>query len=240
MKPPKYRCIIVDDEPLARECLENYVREIDFLETVGTASNPLELTAKLNQQAADLLFLDIQMPKMNGLDFIRQGQQIPPVILATAFPGYALEGFSLDVVDYLLKPITFNRFFQSVQKFLRRQQPANHRQPALSEDSFYVKCEQRYERVKYNEILFVQAMHNYVSIHTTGGKYLTLLFLKNVEEQLQERRFARVHKSYLVALDKIDSIEAHEIVIGPHRIPLSRHYREGVLQQVVTGKLWKK
>ncbi|MEM9259948.1 MAG: response regulator, partial [Bacteroidota bacterium] len=115
MKTTNYRCLIVDDEPLARECLENYVREIDFLEVAGTASNPLELTAKLNQQPVDLLFLDIQMPKMNGLDFIRQSQKLPPIVLTTAFPGYALEGFSLDVVDYLLKPITFNRFFQSVQ-----------------------------------------------------------------------------------------------------------------------------
>lgn len=165
---------------------------------------------------------------------------LPPVILTTAFPGYALEGFALDVVDYLLKPITFNRFFQSVQKFLRRGQPVGSNQEEASEDSFYVKCEQRYERIKYTDILFVQAMHNYVSIHTTEGKHLTLLFLKNVAEQLQGRRFARVHKSYLVALDKIDSIEAHEIKIGPHRIPLGRNYREAVLQQVVTTKLWKK
>ena len=243
MEPPAaaLNCLIVDDEPLARECLTNYVREIDFLQTVGTANNPIELTQLLDEQTVDLVFLDIQMPKMSGVDFLRQHRNLPSIILTTAFPGYALEGYALDVVDYLLKPITFTRFFQAVSKVRRQVVPRTAVSPGAVElGYFYIKCEQRYERIQIEEVLYVKALQNYVEIHTLRGRFVTLLSLSSVEEYVGAHPFLRVHKSYLVAAQSIDTIDGNEIVIGEHRIPISRSQRSEVLQRVVEGKLWKK
>jgi len=236
-------CLIIDDEPLARECIENYIREIDFLTTVGVGNNPLELSQLLAQKEVDLVFLDIQMPKMNGIEFLRRQRNLPAVILTTAFPSYALESYALDVVDYLLKPITFTRFYQAVTKARQQDHKENKPDAALSpesEDYFYIKCEHRYERIYFADILFVKALQNYVEIHTRRGKFLTLLFLKNVAEYLTEKPFVRVHKSYIVSIPQITSIDQGEILIEDYRIPLSRNYRESVMKEVVEGKLWKK
>ena len=238
---PPLKCLIVDDEPLAREGLLNYVREIDFLQAVGTANNPIELTQLLDQEVVDLVFLDIQMPKMSGVDFLRQHRNLPSIILTTAFPGYALEGYALDVVDYLLKPITFTRFFQAVSKVRRQCLPvtAVATQAAVL-DYFYIKCEQRYERIQLGEVLYVKALQNYVEIHTVRGRFVTLLSLSSVEEYVGGHSFVRVHKSYLVPIDRIDTIDGNELLIGEHRIPMSRSQRSEVLDRVLEGKLWKK
>ncbi|MEM9929181.1 MAG: LytTR family DNA-binding domain-containing protein [Bacteroidota bacterium] len=242
-------CLIIDDEPLARECLVNYCREVDFLEVVGTGNNPMELNRLLDQQPVDLIFLDIQMPIMNGMEFLRMAKTTPLVIITTAFPSYAVESFQHDVLDYLLKPITFNRFYQAVTKAKNAHQPSSFSpspapaaspNPTTTLDHFFVKCEHKYEKIFFADILFVQAMQNYVTIHTTAGKYVTLLYLKNVAEYLQDQPFLRVHKSYLVALEKIDTVDHHELHIGAHRIPISRNYREAVMQKVVADKLWRK
>ncbi len=238
---PPLKCLIVDDEPLAREGLLNYVREIDFLQTVGTANNPIELTQLLDRDTVDLVFLDIQMPKMSGVDFLRQHRHLPSVILTTAFPGYALEGYALDVVDYLLKPITFTRFFQAVSKVRRRHaSPAAVTSEAAVLDYFYIKCEQRYERIQIDEVLYVKALQNYVEIYTLRGRFVTLLSLSTVAEYVGGHSFLRVHKSYLVPVDRIDTIDGSELLIGEHRVPISRSQRGEVLEQVVEGKLWKK
>lgn len=239
-------CVIIDDEPLARECIANYVREIDFLELVGTGSNPVELRQILDEQAVDLIFLDIQMPIMTGIDFLKMTQNPPMVIITTAFPSYALEGFQLDVMDYLLKPITFNRFFQAITKakaYFQLQagaQPAEVGSTEKTASYFFIKCENKYEKIYFDDILYVQAMQNYVIIHTTKGKYITLLYLKNVEQYLEGQPFIRVHKSYIVAIPPIESIENNELLIQEHRIPISRNYKEKVLKKVVDDKLWKK
>ena len=238
---PPLKCLIVDDEPLARECLMNYVREIDFLQTVGTANNPIELAQLLDGQAVDVVFLDIQMPKMSGMDFLRQHRQLPSIILTTAFPGYALEGYTLDVVDYLLKPITFTRFFQAVSK-VRRQHVSRDTVTAAAAvlDYFYIKCAQRYERIRIDEVLYVKALQNYVEIYTLRGRFVTLLSLSSVEEYVGGHSFVRVHKSYLVPMHRIDAIDGNELVIGAHRIPVSRSQRSEVLERVVAGRLWRK
>jgi len=243
------RSLIIDDEPLARECLVNYSREIDFLEVVGTGNNPVELTRLLDEHEVDLLFLDIQMPIMNGMEFLRLAKAPPLVVITTAFPSYALESFQLDVLDYLLKPITFNRFYQAVTKAkdihqLRSSSPSTA--PAAAPEStpeldhFFVKCEHKYEKIYFVDILFIQALQNYVTIHTTNGKYLTLLYLKNVSDYLKGQPFLRVHKSFIVAIPKIDTVDHHELLIGAHRIPISRNFREEVMRLVVADKLWKK
>lgn len=240
----KLRCIIVDDEPLASEGLAKYVEVIDYLELVAIAENPIELNKILDNEQIDLIFLDIQMPFMTGLDFLKIKTNLPMVILTTAYPNYALEGFAFDVVDYLLKPITFNRFFKATNKakelyLLKNHKPENFTQN-IEPNYLFIKCESKYEKILIDEILFVQALQNYVNIHTTKGKFLTLLPLKIVEEYLDSSQFLRVHKSYLVAISKIDSVESNEISIKNHTIPVSRNLRENVLEIVVKSKLLSK
>ncbi|MVM31619.1 response regulator [Spirosoma sp. HMF4905] len=239
-------CIITDDEPLAREGLANYVREVDFLHLTGTCENPLELMALLDKQPVDLIFLDIQMPKMNGIDFLKIVQNPPMVIITTAYPSFALEGFQLNVLDYLLKPITFDRFVKSANKakdyhqLLTKSSSTSPQKVESEDDSFFIKCGNKYEKLYFEDILFIEGMQNYVTIFTNKGKYITLLNLKSLEQNLTSHAFLRVHKSYLVSTNKIDSIEGNEIFIQSHRIPISRNYREQVIAQVVNNKLWIK
>ncbi|HZY82903.1 MAG TPA: LytTR family DNA-binding domain-containing protein [Cyclobacteriaceae bacterium] len=239
------QCAIIDDEPLARECIADYIKQVDFLALAGTGTNPVELTRINDQQKVDLLFLDIEMPVMNGIEFLKMTADPPMVILTTAYPSYALEGFQLDVLDYLVKPITFNRFFKAVTK------AKDYHQLLLSSkskeqgnvdtlDYFFIKCESRYEKIWFDDILYIQALQNYVTIHTTRGKYMTLLPLKTIEEKLDSQSFIRVHKSYVVSISKIDSIDNSEISMRSIRIPVSRNYMPDVIERVVNGKLWKK
>lgn len=238
-------CVTIDDEPLAREGISNYIREIDFLRMVGSGSNPVELIQLLDDQPVDLVFLDIQMPIMNGIDYLKMAQNPPMIIITTAYPSYALEGFQLDVLDYLLKPITFNRFFKAVNKAknyaqLQMASSTDGNPGTEVEDYFFIKCENKYEKIFFADILFIQAMQNYVIIHTSKGRYITLLYLKNVEQYLEDQAFMRVHKSYIVAIPKIEAIDNNELLIKDHRIPISRNYKERVLKQIVDDKLWKK
>jgi len=238
-------CVIIDDEPLAREGLSNYVREVDFLSLSGTCENPLELLPLLDKQAADLVFLDIQMPKMNGIEFLKIMQKPPMVVITTAYPSYALEGFQLNVLDYLLKPITFERFFKAAAKardYHRLLMKSQQSEYTVSETDayFFVKCGTKYEKILFEDILYVEGMQNYVNIYTGKGKYMTILSLKSLEENLDKKAFIRVHKSYIVAINKIDGIEGNEIFIQGSRVPISRNYREQVIGQVVTRKLWEK
>lgn len=240
-------CVIIDDEPLAREGLASYVREIDFLQLTGTCKNPVELMKLLDEHPIDLIFLDIQMPKMNGIDFLKIVQKPPLVIITTAFPTYALEGFQLNVLDYLLKPITFDRFFQSVNKakdyyqLLTKSNVSVDVPPAAKPaDYFFIKSGSKYEKICFEDILYVEAMQNYITIYTRKGKYVTLLYLKNLEQNLDPKAFIRVHKSYIVAIHQIEGIEGNEIFIQSHRIPISRNYHDQVLEQVVRSKLWDK
>jgi len=238
-------CVIIDDEPLAREGLANYVREVDFLTLSGTGENPLELLPLLDRQTVELVFLDIQMPKMNGIEFLKILQKPPMVVITTAYPSYALEGFQLNVLDYLLKPVTFERFFKAASKardYHRLLMKSFSNDSAVTEpdDYFFIKCGSKYEKIPFEEIMYVEGMQNYVNIYTLKGKYVTMLSLKNLEENLDQKAFIRVHKSYIVAIGKIDGIEGNEIFIQNNRIPISRNYRDQVIGQVVTKKLWDK
>lgn len=239
-------CVIIDDEPLAREGIADYVREIDFLKLITTCENPVELMKVLDEHSIDLIFMDIQMPKMNGIEFLKIVDKPPMVIFTTAFPSYALESYQLNVLDYLLKPITFERFFKAANKardyhhLLNKTVAFQTSRGDHDTDHFFIKCGSKYEKIHFEEILYVQGMQNYVTIFTTKGKYMTLLYLKNLEENLGSRLFIRVHKSYIVAIEKIEGIEGNEIIIQSHRIPISRNHRELVIKQVVKNKLWIK
>jgi two-component system, LytTR family, response regulator len=239
-------CIIIDDEPLAREGIANYVKEIDFLQLIQTCENPVELMKLLDEHPVDLIFLDIQMPKMNGIDFLKIVQRPPMVIITTAFPSFALEGFQLNVLDYLVKPITFDRFFKAANKakdyhqLIAKSVGSEAPRTEKNADYFFIKCGSKYEKIHFDDILYVEGMQNYITIYTQKGKYVTLLYLKNLEENLDSKLFIRVHKSYIVSINKIEGIAGNEIFIKPHTIPISRNYREQVMAQVVNSKLWDK
>lgn len=239
-------CVTIDDEPLARECIVNYIREIDFLQLTGTGNNPVDLTKLLDEQKVDLVFLDIQMPVMNGIEFLKITPNPPMVIITTAYPSYALESFQLDVMDYLVKPITFNRFFKAVSKakdyyhLLEKSAQSSSTISNTTPDHFFIKCDYKYERIYFDELLFAEAMQNYVTIYTNKRKYITLLSMKNMEENLDNSAFIRAHKSFIVAISKIEAIENNEIIIQNHRIPISRNYRDEVIDKVVNKKLWRK
>lgn len=240
------KAVIVDDEPIARDGIASYVKEFDFLTLVACCEHPLQLMKILDEQDIDLIFLDIQMPKMHGIDFLKMTTHRPMVILITAFPDYALEGFQLDVMDYLLKPVTFDRFFKSVNKAKEYFQLTTKSNPAVTEnvdkraDYFFVKCGTKYEKIQFSEILYVEGLENYIAIYTQRNKFITLFNLKTLEEKLDSEAFIRVHKSYIVAIGKIETIEANEIVINAHRIPISRHYKESFVSSVLMDKTWSK
>ena len=234
------KVVIVDDEPLALEGLSNYVREVDFLNLVGTGENPIELMNLLGETSVDLIFLDIQMPKMNGIDYLKIAKNPPMVILTTAYPSYAIEGYRFNVLDYLLKPILFDRFIQAANKAKDYQQlklKPTTSSKETAENYFFVKCDHKYEKICFDDILYIQGMQNYVAIYTTKGKYITHLTLKAIENDLHSQLFVRVHKSYIIAVDKVESIESRAIKIQSKSIPLSRNYRESVLKNVVQNRL---
>lgn len=239
-------CVIVDDEPLAREGLIDFVEEVEFLNLAGTCENPVQLIKFLETNPVDLIFLDIQMPKMSGLDFLKITKNPPMVILTTAFPNFALEGFQLNVLDYLLKPVTFDRFFMAVnkardyQRFLHFSSTGGKEKSAGTEDYFFIRCGNKYEKIFFDDVLYLESMQNYVNIFTIKGKYTTLINLKGIEQNFNNNSFMRVHKSYMVSIRKIDMIEGNEICIQSFRIPLSRSYRDLVLTRAVNNRLLDK
>ncbi len=236
----KLRTLVIDDEPLARQGMVDYVSQVAFLELVQACEHPLEAMEILSGGQIDLMLLDIQMPHISGLEFLKSLPQPPLTVFTTAYPAYALEGYQLDVLDYLVKPITFPRFMQAVQKALKQfqlmQAPGKIETPKV-EDHFFVKCENQFEKILYGDILFVEALQNYVSIYTPSQKYVTLLPLKAVEEALPTELFMRVHRSYLVALDKIQTLRGYELLLGEYRVPVSRAHREAVHQRIVQDRL---
>lgn len=236
-------CIIIDDEPLARKGLMEYIREVDFIQLAGEFDSPLKAMAAITEVSQPLLFLDIQMPKITGLEFLRSLKQPLPVIFVTAYPQFAIEGFDLNALDYLVKPVSFERFLQGVLKAkeyydLRQQNQSSGK--GAEKDSFYIKSDNKLVRIQFDEILFVEALQNYVVVHTRDRKFITYLTFRSVEEYLPEQFFIRTHKSYLVAADKVTSIEANDLLVGGHHIPISRNEKEAVMEKLLKGKFLKR
>ena len=240
------RCLIVDDEPLALHILEDYMSKIPFLQLVKATTNPIEALTLVQEGAADLVFLDVQMPELTGIQFLRIANGKAKVILTTAYPQYALEGYELDVIDYLLKPIAFDRFFKSVQKAQSVLQPAAAKpvqaepirqqpQQDFISDFIFVKTEHKIQKVYLNDILFIEGLKDYISIFTSAERIITLQNMKKMEDALPTKYFIRVHKSYIVSVNKIDSIERSRIFIGEKIIPVGDTYREEFFK-VIDGK----
>jgi DNA-binding LytR/AlgR family response regulator len=202
-------CVIVDDEPIARKLLQEYIEETDFLKLVGMAENPVKAISVINSVKTDLIFLDINMPKMTGMEFLKSSSNLPMVIMTTAYGQYALEGFEMAVIDYLVKPFSLDRFIKASQKALElaklKQNSATIEKS--TGDYFYVKCDGKIERVMYNELLYVEAMANYVTLYTQDDKLVVYLTIKGILEKLPPGNFMQVHKSYVVNTGKIKTIE---------------------------------
>jgi len=235
----KLKCIIVDDEALAREGLQEYVEEIDFLELIGVAEDVEEAQKLLQNTTIDVMFLDIQMPKMSGIEFLKSAKNFPKTILTTAYSDYALESYELDVVDYLLKPISFNRFYKSCKK-AKEILSGKNSTVSQNEDSFFIKSNKKYEVVQVSEILFIEALQNYIVIHTIQKRIVAYLSLKEIQQKLPPTHFIQVHKSYIVAKQHIDTITKEEITIKEHHIPIGRSYSDFLFKEVVSAKLIKK
>jgi DNA-binding LytR/AlgR family response regulator len=234
-------CLIVDDEPVARKGLEEYVKEVEFLNLVGQCENALKATALMSQHPVDLLFLDIQMPKLTGIDFLKTLKTPPLVIFTTAYSEYALEGYALDVVDYLMKPITFERFLKAAQKaFDLHSLKKSSVNEKVGEDHFFVKCDSKFEKVYFNEVTFIEGLQNYAVIHTLTRKLITYITMTSLEHQLPADQFMKVHKSYIVSIPQVKAIEGNEILIGQSRIPISRNLKDDVVHQILGNKLFKR
>lgn len=229
------QCMIVDDKPLAIDILSDYVRKIPSLHLAASFQNPLEALDRVRQHGADLIFLDVQMPELTGVQFLALMERGPKVILTTAYSEYALQGYEHEVADYLLKPISFERFYKAVDKASRLCQASDVTKTQMGEkavESLFVKTEYKIIRVPLDAIQFLEARQNYVAIHTKSEKILTLQNLKAIHAKLPEQRFQRVHKSYIVALDQIEWIEKGHIKIGKAFIPLGEHFRDALMNRI--------
>ena len=235
----KINCIIIDDEPLARKGLKEYIHDVEFLNLLGEFDNAVKATEVLGKGDVQLLFLDIQMPKITGLDFFKSLQHAPPVIFTTAYPQYALEGFDLNALDYLVKPISFDRFLKAAMK-AKEYYEIRQQNKQEAGDYFFIKADNKLVKIFFEEILFVEALQNYVTIHTTDKKYVTYLTFKSVEEYLPADRFIKTHKSYIISASKLDSIEGNDIRIGNHHIPISRNEKDEVMEKLLRGKFLKR
>jgi DNA-binding LytR/AlgR family response regulator len=229
------KCIIVDDEPLAIEILESYVSKIEQLKLEGSFRNAISAFTFLQQHNnIDLIFLDIQMPKLSGIDFLKTLKNPPKVIFTTAFRDYAIEGFELEVADYLLKPIPFERFLKAVAKVLHTPVSpavANGNGKAEAADDFvYFKVDKKMVKIRMGDILYIESIKDYVKVRTAEKEIVTQQKISYLEESLPKEKFLRIHRSFIINRDHIDAYSATEIEIGKHHIPVGRNYKNDVMK----------
>jgi DNA-binding LytR/AlgR family response regulator len=259
----KLRCIIADDEPVARKLLQEYIGDIDFLELRGSVENALKANSLLKSEPVDLLFLDINMPKLSGIEFLRTVPSLPMVILTTAYAEYARDGFELDVLDYLVKPFAFERFLKACNKAkdyhdlqqykIQEGNPAGNDGRAVGDNGraagdtgkpvpnyFFVKRDGKIEKVFYDDLIHVEALLNYVVLHTTGGKMIVYHTIKGILEQLPADIFLKVHKSSIINLTKIRSIEGNEIDLGTGKVTISNNSYETAMKVILKDRMIKR
>lgn len=230
----KYKCYILDDEPLAIKVIEQHLNKFEQFEICGSSTSPVSALTALKSMQPDLLFLDIKMPDITGLDLIEILHFKPAIIITTAFRNYAVESFELNVLDYLVKPIPFKRFVKTIDKFLE-QQPAKSL-IETSVDSLFVKSERKRVRVRFPDILYVEGVKDYVKIVLSDRMILTKISIGNFQKQLPEQTFLRVHKSYIVAKDKITAFTATDVEIDRKEIPIGRMFKEAFFQKMKTSE----
>lgn len=236
----KVKCVIIDDEPIARQLIAEFVEDIDYLELIGEAENPAKAIKLLSENDVDLIFLDINMPTISGINFLKSSKVNASVIMTTAYAQYAVDAFELDVLDYLVKPIPFERFLKACNKAkevfdTQKQLAAQTAAPAA--DHFFIKCDNQIEKVLYDELIYAESLMNYVILYTAQRKMIVYITLKSLEEQLPADRFIKVHKSFIVNRGKIKSIDGNQVNLGETKITISQNLREKVLGEILGGRM---
>ncbi|MGK7394229.1 MAG: LytR/AlgR family response regulator transcription factor [Candidatus Cyclobacteriaceae bacterium M3_2C_046] len=238
----KINCLIVDDEQLARTLLKSYMEKVPELNLIADCKNPLEANQYLQSESVDLMFLDIQMPDLTGIEFLRTLTNSPVVIFTTAYPEYALESYKFQVIDYLLKPFSLERFLQAINKAINliRLKKNNTSDPLSKEDkpkSFInIKADHKIIKLPLKNIQYIEGLKEYVSFYTTDQqRIISLLSLKNLEEQLPQETFMRIHKSYIINFEHISAVEGNQVIIGIKKIPIGKNYREAFMNRFMNG-----
>jgi len=223
----KIKCIIIDDEPLAAEVIENYLKEFSNVEHMGSFTNPLEALELIESGEIEAVFIDINMPKMNGLEFIRSIEAKPSFVITTAYREYAVESYDLDVLDYLVKPIPFNRFLKSINKLslkFNADRSMENAQDAAEKSFIFLKVDKKLVRIKYDDIHFIESLKDYIKVFTSEGDFLAHKSLTSITEELPKSKFLRIHRSFTVSLDKIEALEGNSVLLKGKRIPIGRKY----------------
>jgi DNA-binding LytR/AlgR family response regulator len=238
----KLKCIIIDDEPIARKVLQEFIEEIDYLELEGHAENPLKAMPLLASNDVDIIFLDINMPKITGINYLKNSKNKASVIMTTAYAEYAVEAYELDVTDYLVKPISFERFLKACNKAKEIRELKNESKGLghKPNDHFFIKCDGQIEKVFYDDLIYAEAMLNYVMLYTHNKKMMVYVTIKSLEEQLPAGFFIKVHKSFIVNINKIKSIQGNILDIGNQKIPISQNLKEKVFAEIVKDKMIKR
>lgn len=229
----KIKCIITDDEPLARKGLRRYIERIDFLTLIGECEDAIQLNTLLKTGQADLLFLDIKMPEMTGLELLSNLTNSPKVIIVSAYEQYALKGYEFNVADYLLKPVSFDRFMKSVNRIhdlLQTEQKEEN-------NYIFVKSDKQLKKILFNDILFIESMENYVVIQTVSCKEVVYTTLKQLYESLPQHIFQQIHRSYIVNMEKVAAIDGNQLTIPPYKIPVARNFRDTVFNLILNNRL---
>ena len=234
----KYNVIIVDDEYLAQKLLQDYVSKVDSLQLVATCSNAFEAMNALNNNQVDIMFLDIQMPDLTGLELVKSLEHKPAIVFTTAYSEYAVDAFNLSVADYLLKPFDFPRFFQAVNKAIGIEQPLTGVQDkprdtiSHSNDFITVKADYKLYKINYDDLLYIEGQHEYVTFHTTQRRITALFALKDLEEILPKDKFVRVHKSYIVSFKHIQDLDKSDVTVAGNKVPVGASYRDELLARL--------
>jgi DNA-binding LytR/AlgR family response regulator len=233
----KLSCIIVDDEPVARKILQEFTEQAPFLDLLGKFESAMKAEEFLKSNKVDLIFLDIEMPKVSGIEMLRRNNIESMVILTTAFSQYALNGYELDIIDYLLKPFAFQRFLKAVQKARdfneMKTQPIGIGTGSPQPHSYiFIKSDKRIEKVELSEILYAEVLGNYMTIYTDRKTIIAYLTMKSLESQLSPTDFIKIHQSFLVNRSKIESVEGNDLKVGTRSLPISRNYRDSVMSLI--------
>ncbi|MEZ5022040.1 MAG: LytTR family DNA-binding domain-containing protein [Chitinophagales bacterium] len=229
----KYSCLVADDEKLARELIKDYLAQVDQLELKAECKDGVEVIKALQDQKIDILFLDIQMPHLKGTEVVKSvGDKLPAVIFTTAYDQYAVQAFDLQAVDYLLKPFGFERFLAAVNKAIEKLSSAQKVDSSIKSEYMMVKSDYKLVKVKFEDIIYIESLREYIRIHTTNDKIVTLDTMKNMEELLPANLFIRIHKSFIVAFDKIKALHGNQIDIDDNTvIPIGRSYKNGLMER---------
>lgn len=239
-KTAPLKCLVIDDEPLARRAIIEYINKVDFLEASESCASALEAQELIENNTYDLMFLDINMPYLTGIDFLESIKQPPLVIFTTAYSEYALEGYRLQVVDYLLKPIAFNRFYQAAIKAKELFTLRNSARLEVADNSVFVKHDDSYVKIEWSDIVYIEAMQNYIKLHLKDRCLIIHQTMVAIEELLPKDQFYRIHKSYLINITHIDSITGNRVQIKKVELPISRMRKESLLNEIVFKNLLSK